>query len=127
MKALFAAAALATLTLAPAYADCTYPHAPDHIPDGNVATLAQMLAAQKTVQDYNNQMNAYLVCLKQQEDAAIAQAAIKLTKKQISEMESIEIERNNAAVDQLQIVANRFNTEVRVYKKKHAKSGSQDD
>jgi cellobiose phosphorylase len=124
MKSLLAAAALAALTLAPAYADCTYPKPPANLPDGNVATLAQMLAAQKSVQAYNGTMNTYLTCIKKQSDATIAKQSLKLTKKQIKSLEIMEIQRNNAAVDQLQKVAKRFNAQVRIYQKKHAKKSN---
>ncbi len=124
MKSLLAAAALAALTLAPAYADCTYPKPPANLPDGNVATLAQMLAAQKSVQAYNGTMNTYLGCIKKQSDATIAKQSLKLTKKQIKSLEIMEIQRNNAAVDQLQKVAKRFNAQVRIYQKKHAKKSN---
>lgn len=120
MKLLLAAAGLAALALSPAYADCPYPHAPTNIPDGNVATMAQMLTAQKQVQDYNSHMTVYLACIKAQQDKAIAAAATKLTKKQIAEMENIEVQKNNAAVDQLTAIANQFNTQVKVYQAKHA-------
>ena len=121
MKSLLAAAGLAALVLSPTYAACPYPQAPSHLPDGSVATMAQMLTAQKAVQNYNAQMNHYLACIKRQQDAAIAKAATKLTKKQIAEMENIEIKKNNAAVDQLQTVANQFNAQVKIYEAKHAK------
>lgn len=121
MKSILAVAGLAAFALSPAYADCAYPHAPTHIPDGSVATMAQMLSAQKAVQNYNDKMNTYLACIKQQQDKAIAQAATKLTKKQITEMETIEVQKNNAAVTQLQNVANEFNTQVKVFQAKHAK------
>ena len=104
MKSLFAAAALASLALAPAYAACMYPPAPTHLPDGNVATLAQMLSAQKSVKTYNNQMMSYLACIK----------------KQIAALETMEIKRHNAAIDQLKSIASEFNAQVRIYKKKHA-------
>lgn len=125
MKSLLAAAVLATLALAPAYAACTYPHVPKNIPDGNVATFAQMIAAQKAVNTYQSQMNAYLACLDRQQNATIAHASLKLTKKQIAEMQSIEVKRHNAAVRQLMSVANHFNTQLRIYEKKHPNSGSQ--
>ena len=124
MKSLPAAAALAALVLSPAYAGCLYPPAPSHIPDGNVATMAQMLTAQKAVQNYNEQMNVYLACIKRQQDKAIAQAATKLTKKQVAAMEEIEVQKNNAAVDQLQTVANQFNAQVKIYQAKHSKKSN---
>ncbi len=124
MKSLLAAAALASLALAPAYANCAYPHVPGNLPNGNVATLHQMLAAQVRVQTYNHAMMAYLACIKKQSDATIAQQALKLTKKQVKELESMEVKRHNAAVTQLQRIAHEFNVQVRVYQKKHSKKGS---
>lgn len=124
MKSLLAAAVLASLALAPAYANCVYPHTPANLPDGNVATLAQMLNAQKTVQTYNHRMMAYLSCIKKQNDATIAKQSMKLSKKQISALEVMEVKRHNAAVDQLKNIAREFNAQVRAYKKKHAKKSN---
>jgi opacity protein-like surface antigen len=123
MKSLLAAAALAAAVLAPAaYADCSYPQAPSPIPDGNTATLAQMVATQKAVQSYNEQMNAYLSCIKLERDSRVAQGGDKLTKQQKQELEAIEIQKHNAAVDQLHSVADQFNAQVRIFKAKDKKS-----
>jgi hypothetical protein len=123
MKSLLAAVAIAAAALAPsAYADCTYPQAPSHLPDGNTATLAQMLAAQKVVQSYNEQMTAYLSCIKLERDSRVAQSGDKLTKQQKQELEAIEIQKNNAAVDQLHSVADQFNAQIRIFKARDKKS-----
>ena len=123
MKSLLTAVAIAGAVLAPAaYADCTYPQAPSHLPDGNTATLADMLTAQKVVQSYNQQMNAYLSCIKLERDSRVAQAGDKLTKQQKQEMEAIEAQKNNAAVDQLQSVADQFNAQVKIFKARDKKS-----
>jgi hypothetical protein len=123
MKSLPAAVAIAATVLAPAaYADCTYPPVPVHIPDGNTATLKEMLAAQKAVQSYNEQMNAYLSCIKLERDSRVAQAGDKLTKQQKQELEAIEIQKNNAAVDQLHAVADQFNAQVKIFKGRDKKS-----
>ena len=123
MKSLPAAVAIAAAVLAPAaYADCSYPQAPVHIPDGNTATLAQMLAAQKAVQGYNQEMTAYLSCIKLERDSRVAQAGDKLTKQQKQELEAIVIQKNNAAVDQLHAVADQFNAQVKIFKARDKKS-----
>lgn len=123
MKSLLTAVAIAAAALAPAaYADCSYPQAPSHLPDGNTATLAEMLAGQKVVQSYNEQMTAYLSCIKLERDARVAQAGDKLTKQQKQELEAIETQKNNAAVDQLHSVADRFNAQVKIFKEKGKKS-----
>ena len=123
MKSLLAAVVIAATILAPAaYADCTYPQAPSQLPDGSTATLAEMLAAQKVVQSYNEEMTAYLSCIKLERDSRVTQAGDKLTKQQKQEMEAIEIQKNNAAVDQLHSVADRFNAQVKIFKARDKKS-----
>ena len=123
MKLLLTAAVIAAAVLAPAaYADCSYPQAPNPIPDGNSATLAQMLSTQKAVQAYNEQMNAYLSCIQLERDSRVAQTADKLTKQQKQELQAIEIQKHNAAVDQLHAVADQFNAQVKIFKAKGKKS-----
>jgi hypothetical protein len=39
----------------------------------------------------------------------------------------MEVQKNNAAVDQLQSVADRFNEQVRAYKAAHDPNGGSDD
>jgi opacity protein-like surface antigen len=123
MKSLLAAVAVAAAFLAPAaFADCTYPQAPSQLPDGNSATLAQMLAAQKVVNSYNEQMMAYLSCIQLERDSRVAQAGAQLTKQQKQELEAIEVQKHNAAVDQLHSVADQFNAQVKIFKARDKKS-----
>jgi opacity protein-like surface antigen len=125
MKSLLAAAAVAAALLAPAaYADCTYPQAPTNLPDGNTATLKEMLAAMQQVSAYNKEMTAYLSCIKLERDSRVAAAGATLTKQQKQELEAIEIQKNNAAVDQLHAVADQFNAQVKIFKARDKKSDS---
>jgi opacity protein-like surface antigen len=125
MKSLLAAAALAAVVLAPAaYADCSYPQAPTDLPDGNTATLKEMLAGMQRVSAYNKEMTAYLSCIKLERDSRVASAGATLTKQQKQELEAIEIQKNNAAVDQLHAVADQFNAQVKIYKARDKKSDS---
>src|SRR5579862_2158282 len=108
MKALLAITALAALA-GPVYADCSYPPPPSKIPDGNTATMQEMLEAKKTVTQYNKDINAYVPCNKLEHEAAMTaaktQAGEKPTPEQkadMDHMEQMEIQKNNAAVDQLQ-------------------------
>jgi hypothetical protein len=118
MKALFAITALAALA-GPVYADCSYPPPPTKIPGGNTATMNEMLEAKKAVTQYNNDINAYVACIKLEHETTVNNAGDKLTKEQKAEMERVEIQKNNAAVDQLQNIANRFNEQVKIYKAKN--------
>lgn len=122
MKATFAVAVLAAIVLSPAYADCTAPPAPQNIPDGNTATMQQMLAGQKAVQAYNAATNAYLDCLKDEHQAALAAAGEKATDDQKAKLDQIETTKHNAAVDQLKGVADNFNEQIRIFKAKNTKN-----
>jgi len=120
MKALLAFAATAALSAAAAHADCTYPAAPDKLPDGATATLQDMLAGQKAVADYNKSVNDYVACIDKELEDAIAKAGDKIKPEQKADMQRVETQKHNAAIDQLQSVADRFNEQVKVYKAKAA-------
>jgi len=120
MKALLAFAATAALSAAAAPADCPYPGAPDKLPDGATATLQDMLAGQKAVADYNKSVNDYVACIDKELQDAIARAGDKIKPEQKADMQRVETQKHNAAIDQLQSVADRFNEQVKVYKAKAA-------
>ncbi len=101
---------------------CTYPRAPDSIPDGKTASKEQMIAAKNDVSRYNTDMNAYLDCLKQEIDAATPKDPSKLSpadKKKSDEQLKILTQKNNAAVDELQALVGRFNEQLKAYKAAH--------
>ena len=123
MKALFAITALAALA-GPVYADCSYPPPPAKIPDGNTATMQEMLDGKNAVTQYNKDINAYVACIKLEHETAVTTAGDKLTPQQKADMEKIEVQKNNAAVDQLQSVADRFNEQIRIYKAKNDPNSS---
>lgn len=123
MRELLAIAAIAALTAGPVNADCSYPPPPDKLPDGNTASKDEMIAGQLAVKDYDKAINAYLSCIKLEHDGAVSKIGDKPTtaeqKKALQDIERVQIQKNNAAVDQLQSVADRFNEQVRVFKAKH--------
>ena len=122
MKALFAITATVVLA-GPVYADCSYPPPPAKLPDGNTATMEEMLEAKKAVTQYNKDINAYVACIKLEHETAVTNAGDKITPEQKAEMEKMAVQKNNAAVDQLQSVADRFNEQVRIYKTAHDPNG----
>ena len=106
-----------------AQATCTYPRAPDAIPDGNTASKEEMIAAKNEVQRYNTEMNAYLDCIKLEIGAATPKDPSKLSKDdkaKAEQQEKVLTQKNNAAVDELQAVVGRFNEQLKAYKAKHA-------
>ncbi len=121
MNALVAYAAVLLLTAAPVYADCVYPKAPSNIPDGSIASMDEMMAAKQAVKDYNAATTTYLDCIQKERDDAIAKQGDKISDKDKAKLERIEAEKHNAAIAQLQGVADRFNEQVRAFKAKNDK------
>jgi hypothetical protein len=104
-----------------AQADCTYPRAPEAPPDGNTATKDQMISAKHDFDRYNGEMNSYLDCLKLEIDAAAPKDPTKLTpdeKKKAEAQQKVLVQKNNAAVDELQAVVGRFNEQLKIFKAK---------
>ena len=103
---------------------CVYPQAPQTLPNGNTATEADMKTANGQVKDYMKQVQeVYLPCLEKEKTDAIAaldandpEYAAKKTA-----LEAIQAKKNNAAVDELQAFATRWNGEIKAFKDKAAK------
>ncbi|MBK7250731.1 MAG: hypothetical protein IPI06_07620 [Gammaproteobacteria bacterium] len=123
MKALAPALLLAALAAGPVQAACSYPKAPESIPDGNTATTEQMVAAKKAVESYNKEMESYLSCIKLEYDGAITKDGEKLSEARKKELEHMQVQKHNAAIDELEAVAARLNEQIRVFKAKNAKKG----
>jgi len=126
MKVIFSITALVALA-GPVYADCTYPPPPSKLPDGNTATMQEMMTAKAAVTQYNKDINSYVACIKLEHETAVSNAGDKITPEQKAQMDKIEVQKNNAAVDQLQSVAERFNEQVRIYKAKNDPNGGSSD
>jgi hypothetical protein len=124
MKRFGALLGVALLAAPAAYGACTYPPAPDKIPDGNNATMEEMVTAQKAVKKYNDDINAYVACIKLEHDQAVARQGETLTEEQKKERERVQVQKHNAAIDELEAVAARFNEQVKVYKAKNDKKKS---
>jgi hypothetical protein len=120
MKAIVAMACIAALGAARAHADCPYPPAPAKLPDGATATMEDMLAGQKTVKEYEKAINDYNACIDKGLEDSIAAQGDKLKPEQKADMQRVEAQKHNAAVDQLQSVADRFNEQVKVFKARTA-------
>jgi len=126
MKALYSIALVAALASGQAYAACSYPAAPDKIPDGNTATRDEMIAAQKVVKEFDLAITAYTSCLKLESDAAAAKVDEssddpKKKEAQKQELLRMQAQKNNAAVEADEALAARFNEQVKVFKAKEAK------
>ena len=107
------------LAAAQAHAACTYPVAPGKFPDGAQASLDEMKAAKASVVQYNADMDTYLTCIKSEFDSKVA-AQPDATSEQKAEIERVQLQKHNAAVDEVTQVTERFNEQLRAYKAKTA-------
>ena len=108
------AISVAILLLAQSALACDYPKRVD-MPDGATAGKEAMIAGQRDIKAYMAAMDEYLVCIESEE----AEAVLSLgdidedSKRQRAEMFN---KKYNAAVEQMNLVAEEFNVQVRAYK-----------
>lgn len=107
---------MALLLIAQGAFACDYPQRVE-MPNGTTASKDEMIAGQKDVKKYMATMDTYLACIEAEE----AQAVIELgeideeTSRQREEMFN---KKYNAAVEEMNLVAEEFNIQVRAYKAK---------
>ncbi|HJP04645.1 MAG TPA: hypothetical protein QF799_06370 [Gammaproteobacteria bacterium] len=89
------------------YAECGRPEVPS-VPDGALATEAELAAAQTAVKDYMAGTNVYLECLAQEEADGLESEAPEIAAERIA--------AHNQAVDDMEVLAEQFNTAVRAWK-----------
>jgi len=109
-------AAVALLAITPAAFACDYPRKPE-IPVGSKASKDEMLNGQRSVKEYIAEMEAYLECIAKEEQETVA-AMGELSEEEKVSREAALSKKHNAAVDEMNLVAARFNEEVRSYKDK---------
>ena len=97
-----------------AQATCIYPRAPEKVPDGATASYDEMVAAQKVVQQFNEDINAYNSCLDL--EMATLEKSGTYDENRLQELRAIQAKKNNAAVDEVQSLADRFNEQLRAFK-----------
>jgi hypothetical protein len=91
--------------------DCSYPDQPQGV-DGSTASEAQMLNFQKEMKDYLAKGNAFLECLDKEED----QASKDASNEQLQEFKARITQTYNAVVDEMNGIADQFNTALKAYK-----------
>ena len=97
-------------------AECVYPKAPAQVPDGATATKDQMVEGMKGVKEYNAAVSEYLTCLENEMNARVEAAGPDAPADQFEQIKAIHNKRHNAAVEELEAHAARFNEQVKVYK-----------
>jgi hypothetical protein len=103
---------------------CTYPQAPQKFPDGASAPKEDMVAGQASVKEYALAVQeTYLPCLEKEKTASIAQldtADEGYAQKKLA-LEEMHAKKHNAALDELQAVADRWKEEITEFKARDQK------
>jgi len=116
----FAASVLtACLFAGAAWATCIYPRAPERVPDGKTASYDEMIAAQQAVRTFNEDVNAYNACLDMEMQSLEQSGLYDATR--LAELRVMQAKKNNAAVDEVQAIADQFNEQLRIFKAREKK------
>jgi len=112
-------ALVALLAAGAAQATCIYPRAPERVPDGKTATFEQMAAAQQAVKLFNEDINSYNACLDMEMQSLEQSGLYDATR--LAELRVMQAKKNNAAVDEVQAIADQFNEQLRIFKAREDK------
>jgi hypothetical protein len=115
---------LAVTGLAQAQTACVYPQAPQTFPDGKIAPKEEMVAGQASVKAYATAVqDTYLPCLEKEKVDSIAKldAADEGYAQKKLALEEIHAKKHNAALDELQAVADRWKEEITEFKAQEKK------
>ena len=102
-----------SLFIAPLALACDYPRKPD-LPNGSSATKDDMLTAQRAVKEYMANMETYLSCIDKAEKDLVA--ASDFSDEEKTSREAALNKKYNAAVEEMELLAARFNEQVRDYR-----------
>ena len=109
------AVSVALLLIAQSALACDYPERVDNVPDGNSATRDEMVAGKKAVQSYLAEMEEYLSCIEAEEDQALG--TMGEVDDETKRQRKLTFDKKyNAAVEEMNLVAEEFNIQVRAYK-----------
>lgn len=117
-KPTIAISVLAFLFAAQAGLACDYP-AKVSIANGTTATKEEMIASQTAVKKYVADMEAYLACIVDEENAAKAMMG-ELEPEVEQQRTELLNKKYNAAVEEMERTAANFNAEVQAYKAKES-------
>jgi len=101
------------LTANLAFADCTYPKAPDSMPDPKAATQPEMIAAMSAFKQYNADVDAYVACLDEETTAKVKDASGAGA---IMQIKAIQAKKKSSAMDEREAKIETFNKAVRTFK-----------
>lgn len=127
MKALLSLSVLVALAGAPAFAVCVAPLNDVRIPNGNKATMDEILSANQALQENTSEVEAYTRCMKAEQEAKIAAIGPDITDEQKAKIASEYVNRQNAESEKLQRLADLYDVAVRNFRAKQAAAKATDE
>jgi hypothetical protein len=109
------AASVALVFIAQGALACDYPQRAD-VPDGATATKDEMIAGQRGVKSYMASMEEYLACIEAEEAQAVLELGDQIDEDARLQRAEMFNKKYNAAVEEMNLVAEEFNIQVRTYK-----------
>jgi hypothetical protein len=120
MKMLLPLSILAALLAEPAFAGCAAPLNDVRIPNGNKATMDEIVDANYALMENTTEVEAYTHCLKAEQQAKIDAIGPDITDEQRSKIASEYGNRLKVENEKLQTLADRYNEEVRNFRIRQA-------
>ena len=108
---------VALIASAPLAAACDYPHRAN-VPNGTTATKEEMLSGQRGIKTYMAAMEEYLSCIESAEQKTVAGSDDALDEDTKQQRIETFNKKYNAAVEEMNLVAEEFNVQVRAYKER---------
>lgn len=118
---------VALLAMTPAHADCVAPLNDVRIPNGNKATMEEMVAANHTLQENTTEVESFFHCLKNEQAAKIDAIGPDITDEQRTKIASEYANRLAAEQDKMQRLADRFDLEERNFHTRQATIAANDE
>lgn len=115
-KITISALSASLLLFAQAALGCDYPQRAQ-VPDGTTASKDEMIAGQKGVKSYIAAMEEYLACIEAEEAQSVL-ALGDVDEESSRQREEMFNKKYNAAVEEMNLVAEEFNIQVRAYKER---------
>jgi len=91
------------------------------VPDGATASAQQMAAARTAFQAYDAATNSYAKCVDTTVERLAKQFAAVASAADLQSLNTLGVAAHNTAIEQEQVLADKFNEQIRLYKARHPK------
>ncbi len=127
MKLLVPLAFIVSMAAAPVFAECVAPFNNIKIPNGDKATMEEMIAANYAIQENTTEVDQYFRCLKAEQAAKIEAIGPDITDEQKAKIASEYVNRQRAETEKLQALADHYDAAERSFRARQATQTSTEE